>query len=292
MGSTGVRRLLWRSAVGTTRAVGRLSAPTRPMPDFLIVGAQRCGTTSLHRYLLQHPAVLGARLAKGVHWFDEHYDRSPGWYRSHFPTVAQRRSVEQRTGAAAMVGESSPYYLFHPFAAERVAAHLPDVRAILLLRDPVQRAWSHFQHNVARGMENLSFVDALDAEPSRLAGAEAVLETPGAVHLGHRRGSYVGRGRYAEQLDRYLHWLGPEQVLTVFTDDLDRDPEGTVAEVQGFLGLPPQPVSAARRWNRQEPAVLAPGSAERLEHAFAESDAQLAERLQRPLPWTAGRSAR
>jgi len=262
-----------------------VTAPLRPVPDFLIVGAQRCGTTSLHRYLLQHPAVLGARFQKGVHWFDEHYDRPLSWYRANFPTTIRRRWVARRSGARPVAGESSPYYLFHPHAPRWIGERLPDVRLIALLRDPVERAWSHYQHNVARGMEPLGFAEALDAEPDRLAGAEERLATPGAVDLAHRRGSYVARGRYVEQLERVWDAVPPERVLVLFTADLDRQPAETLARVHEFLGVPVRPPETTRRWNQQAPADLPGDTRDRLEAAFVDADRALAERLGQSLPW-------
>jgi len=278
---------VWRAAVATGRATARFTASKRPPPDFLIVGAQRAGTTSLHRYLLEHPNVLGARFAKGVHWYDEHFDQPLRWYQRHFPTTLERQRVERRTGHPAVVGESSPYYLFHPFTAERVAATLPAVKVIAILRDPVTRAWSHYQHNVARDMEPLPFAEALEAEAGRLAGAEERLRVPGTIDLDHRRGSYVARGLYLDQLERLWRHVDEERTLVLFSHDLDTDPAGTVARVHSFLGLEPHPVDATRRWNRQPDAELPPGTRDRLVAAFAEPDARLARRLGVELPWPA-----
>ena len=107
---------------------GRLTASWRMQPRFLIIGAQRCGTTSLYTSLTAHPAVLPAVLHKGVHYFDTAYGRGPAWYRAHFPLQLTADRVERRTGSAPITGESSPYYLFHPLAGERIARDLPEVR--------------------------------------------------------------------------------------------------------------------------------------------------------------------
>ncbi len=92
------------------------------LPGFLIVGAQRCGTTSMYRALSEHPAVRKAVLHKGVHYFDMNYDHGLAWYRAHFPL---RAGAGARGGAGAVTFESSPYYMFHPLAAQRIAADLP-----------------------------------------------------------------------------------------------------------------------------------------------------------------------
>ncbi|MGH3138604.1 MAG: sulfotransferase, partial [Gaiellales bacterium] len=127
-----------------------VNAGSRPLPDFLIIGAQRCGTTSLYRYLEKHPQVIGAAPSKGVHYFDVHHERSLRWYRAHFPTRRRR----DRAGGGAVTGEASPYYVFHPHGPDRVRAAVPNVRLILMLRDPVIRAFSQYQQEYARGFED------------------------------------------------------------------------------------------------------------------------------------------
>ena len=173
---------------------GRLTSRARMLPGFLIVGAQRCGTTSMYRTLSQHPAVLKAVLHKGVHYFDMNYERGMSWYRAHFP-------LQPRDQPGPQAFESSPYYLFHPLAAERIARDLPGVRLLVLVRDPVERAYSAHAHETARGFETEPFERALELETTRLAGEEERMAAdPGYVSLSHQHHAYCARGRYAEQL--------------------------------------------------------------------------------------------
>src|SRR5262249_32439169 len=146
----GVRGQLLKGARVASRAAGRATSSSRMQPAFLIVGAQRCGTTSMFKTLRQHPAVLAPPLQKGIHYFDKNYDRAPAWYRSHFPLRANAARAEGRVGVVPMTGESSPYYMFHPLAPQRIAADLPGVRLIVLVRDPVERAISAYTHEKAR----------------------------------------------------------------------------------------------------------------------------------------------
>jgi Sulfotransferase domain len=146
-------RTVLRSAVWT---YGRATARARSLPGFLIIGAQKAGTTALYAYLRWHPAVLGPSW-KEVSFFDRHYSRGEAWYRGQFPNALRLQLVERRSGARPIVGEASPSYLFHPLAPERVAALLPGARLVALVRNPVERAFSHYQHEVALGREPLSF---------------------------------------------------------------------------------------------------------------------------------------
>src|SRR4029453_7797997 len=138
-----------RGGGGSVRSAGRMAAkrasllftvPTygfRSLPDFMIIGGQRCGTTSLYRYLAQHPAVAPAILNKGLHYFDTNFGRGKMWYRGHFPSDPYKAFIRWRRGLPRVItGEGSPYYVFPPLAPGRIAAAVPAVRSLLVLRDP------------------------------------------------------------------------------------------------------------------------------------------------------------
>src|SRR6185437_11031226 len=186
-------------------AVGRATAPLRMLPGFLIVGAQRCGTTSMYRALADHPAVRKAVLHKGVHYFDMNYYRGINWYRAHFPLAATGR----------VTFESSPYYMFHPLAAERIAADLPGVRLIVLVRDPVERAYSAHTHERARGFETEPFERAIGLEPDRLEGEAERIAALGRLSHSDQHHAYLARGRYVEQLDRLERLFGRMRIHVV-----------------------------------------------------------------------------
>ena len=152
---------------------GRSVAATsglRLVPELLVIGCNRSGTTSLHRALIAHPLIAPPNLHKGVNYFDVNYHHGERWYRGHFPTraVATRRSGQRVRTPMAM--ETSNYYLDHPLAAERIANDLPDVKMIAILRDPVERAHSSFRHHVNRGIETGSFESSIELEAARNRG--------------------------------------------------------------------------------------------------------------------------
>ncbi len=279
------RTLAWRSAVAGARVVARPTSAARPLPDYLIVGTQRGGTTTLHHWLAGHPGVLPARLTKGVHWFDTGFGRSEAWYRSNFPSERVRSAAARRLGYEPVVGEGSPYYMFHPFAPARIASVLPDPRLLVVLRDPVERAWSQYHHEVAKGFEDLPFEAALEAEERRLQGEAARLEDPRAASASHQHHSYEARGRYADQLEELWRQVGRDRVLVLFSDDLSADPVGTMTTVHRFLGLPPVPPDTEKRWNLRSKPAMPEGARSRLVEAFREPDARLAGLLGRPVPW-------
>jgi hypothetical protein len=272
-------------------AVRAWTVPTsraRPLPEFLIIGAQRCGTTSVYKYLAEHPLVVSASVAtKGVHFFDTHYGNGLGWYRAHFPTTVRRRWFQARHGADLVTGEASPYYLFHPQVPHRIARDLPGVKLIAILRDPVERAYSQWQHELSRGFEALDrFEDALDAEPARLAGEiEAMQKDPDYRSPAHQHWSYMARGRYAEQLEGYRGLFPSDRLLVLRAEDLFAEPEATYARVESFLALPAHPPAAFERHNSHRRAPMHPDTRARLVEHFAEPNRRLVEMLGPTFTW-------
>ena len=208
-----------------------LTGPLRGLPSAVIIGAQRSGTTSLFNYLIQHPDVL-APLTKEIHYFDLHYARGVNWYRGRFPYVRQLRG--------ALTLDASPYYLPHPLVPERAARLLPGAKLVVLLRNPVVRALSHYQHEVRGGRESLTFAEAIEREPERLAGEEERLRAdPGYYSFNHHRHSYTRRGLYLEQLRRWVEHFPRQQLLVLQSEWLFRDPAAATGAVHEFLGLRP-----------------------------------------------------
>lgn len=233
-----------RRGFAALRSARSLSSGMRPLPDWLMIGGQRCGTTSLHQYLVRHPGV-GSAFRKEVSFFDANWPRGPRWYRAHFPTTLSRSWTERRHGYGMVVGEATPYYLFHPAVPARARSLVPDARLIVLLRDPVERAWSAYQLQRAIGTEPLEFEQALAQEDERLRGEEdRLLADPGYRSAAHRHFSYQARGMYADQLERWLEHFPREQLLIADSRELFSDPAGMVARTFAFLGLPDRPASS------------------------------------------------
>jgi hypothetical protein len=265
---------------------GRLTAPLRMLPGLLIVGAQRCGTTSMYRALSQHPAVLKAVLHKGVHYFDMNYDRGPGWYRAHFPLQAAGSRAGRAAGSTGLTFESSPYYLFHPLATERIARDLPQARLLVLVRDPVERAYSAWSHELARGFENEPFERALELERTRLAGEEErIAAEPGYLSHSHQHHAYVARGQYTEQLARLAAAVGPDRVLVVDSGDFFARPEPVYDRVLDFLALPRRGYPAFEQHNARSRSPMPPSVRSRLDEHFLPHDEKLTGWLDEPPSW-------
>jgi sulfotransferase family protein len=279
----------WKTRV--KQGAKTLALPTsrmRPMPDFLIIGAQRCGTTSLYKYLTEHPLVVSALMkTKGVHFFDTRYDKGVDWYRAHFPTSLYRRWFRRCHGADLVTGEASPYYLFHPHVPYRVATHVPQAKIIVMLRDPIERAYSQWQHELSRGFEDApTFEEALDREEGRLAGEVGRMNAdPNYKSFSHQHHSYMARSRYAEQLDVYWSLFPASQILAVKSEDFFSDPGMEYARVLEFLGLPAHDLGDYKKHNGYKRTAMDPATRERLVEHFAPSNRRLVEMLGPRFSW-------
>jgi hypothetical protein len=260
-----------------------VTGPLRVLPDFIIIGAQKSGTSSLYGCLIGHPSIPRA-LRKEVHFFDVNFANGMDWYRAHFPTTFYKAVT--RLARPVLIGEASPYYLFHPHAAQRVAAALPAVRLIVMLRNPVDRAYSAYHHQVRNGSETLSFEAALDAEPTRLEKETAMMSADATYNsYNHRHFSYLARGVYLDQLLNWTRVFPREQILILRSEDFFADPDAGLERSLRFLGLPTwQP----RRFPRYNEATYAPMAAHlrpRLVDYFAPHNRRLEAFLGYSLNW-------
>ncbi|WP_067822307.1 sulfotransferase domain-containing protein [Actinomadura kijaniata] len=279
----------WVKESGRTavRAVGRLTTELRVRPDFLMVGTQRGGTTSLFRSLAEHPGIVQPNFHKGVHYFDVNYHRGPRWYQGHFPTRAAARRRAAGTTDRPLAFESAGYYMHHPLAPERIARDLPGVKLLVLLRDPVERAFSAHKHELARGFETeSSFERALELEESRLAGeVERIRADHRYLSHSHRHHSYVDRGRYADQIERLFALFGRERVLVLFAEDFFAEPEPHYDRIIDFLGLPHWRPARFERHNARPGSPMPEAVRTRLTEHFEPYDTRLAELLGEVPAW-------
>jgi hypothetical protein len=204
-------------------------------PKLIIIGAQKAGTGSLFHWLGQHPAMHPS-FKKEVHFFDggigtwrDNYQRGLHWYKAHFP-------LKKKVLTNNVAFEASPMYLFHPECAARIKTHYPNIKLVVLLRDPVERAISHYYHVCRRGGEHLSLMDALLAEEERLVaiGGNHQYRTQAFADW-----SYKARGMYAKQLRTYLQHFDRSQILIQQSETLFADPRMHLAEIFQFANVNP-----------------------------------------------------
>ena len=285
MGSrTGVTAALERT-VGRRQARrirGRLMGRGHLLPDFIIIGAARSGTTHLLGQLNAHPNVLEG--PRETHFFDTHrHTYGLSWYRLRFPADKARRQAYAQGLRPVLTGESSPSYLSHPNAPARVARGVPEARLLVLLRDPAARAASHWAWCLRQCGEIRSFREAVEAE----------IGTPGdrnGIRIPAGKGVtdplVVRRGIYQPQLERWLTHVPRERILVIQSERWFRDPPAVMSEVCDFLGLPRQDRLPRVMRNRNKPhEPVDPDVLARLREFYRPYNESLAEYLGMDLDW-------
>jgi hypothetical protein len=232
-----------------------LTAPLRPLPSALIIGTMKGGTSTLNAWLRHHPQVMFSAI-KEVHFFDEYFDRGERWYRTYFP-------LWERWLGARCALEATPAYLYRaPQVSERMHGLVPDARLIVLLRNPVSRALSHYGHQVQRGVEQRPPAEALMAPDPSFQG---------------KPNHYKRRGLYAQQLEQLLRFYPREQLLVLRSEDFFAEPAAAYRQVQRFLGLelkPLPPASGAENVGRTKAEIPAEVK-QHLEAFYREPNRQL-----------------
>ena len=214
------RRLIWQYRRATWRS--------RSLPDFMIIGAQKSGTSSLYAYLCQHPQLLPSS-KKEVHFFDniDNFEKGQAWYRAHFP-------LRKNVSAHFKTFEASPLYFFHPLTPRRIFDLIPEVKLIAVLRNPTERAISQYFDENRRGHESMPIKEALQEEEKRL---ESVIKNKDYKNDSFIYHSYKSRGLYKQQIERFLKYFPWQQILVLSSEEFFSDPDNTLRQVFNFVGV-------------------------------------------------------
>ena len=218
--------------------IRRIERHLRVMPDFIIIGAQKCGTTALYDQLCQHPRIIPAT-TKEVNFFDEKFGEGAKWYRSHFPLGPYMYYQRYVRSQEVITGEASTNYIFYPHVPARVRAMVPDAKLIALLRNPVDRAYSHYQHGVKRGGVHTSFEVAIEQEETSIFGEkERMIADENYYSWSYQAYSYKSKGIYVDQLEVWSRLFPRENILILKSEDYFDDPSSVFRQVLDFLHLP------------------------------------------------------
>ena len=241
------------------------------LPDMIIAGAPRCGTSWLYELADRHPDVEMAKPRRPEPKFfldDAVYGRGLDYYsKTWFPGIA----------AEKVAGEKSTNYLESPEAAERIHQHLPDVKLVFMLRDPVERAFSNYRWSRMNELESEDFDTALDLEES---GTRTLPE-----ELRYARPfSYLERGVYSPLLERYFARFPRRQILCLRFEDIDERARELAEKLHRFLGVEVRPRDAdgldpVNRAPRDDGASMSSETRRRLEHYYEKPNRELAELL-------------
>lgn len=267
------------------RGIGVFTQRLRLLPDFIIIGAQRAGTTSCFTYLCQHPEVH-ASFPKEVHFFSNNYHKGVNWYRSHFPLAIWKKKAEKDNLTKLITGEATPYYLSHPHAPRRAAQVVPNAFLIILLRNPIDRAYSHYQHEVRMGAELLSFEEALDEEEERLRGeTQKMVENEIYRSFPHQHYSYLMRGIYIEQILAWQRYFSTTSMLILSSESFFREPSKTIEQITDLFGLSKICLTDTKKYHTAEYPKMDLKTKKRLAEFFRPHNIRLFETLNIDFGW-------
>ena len=211
------------------RGLSGITASSRVLPDFIISGTVRSGTTSLYYNICEHPSVLPADYDE-IGFFDSNYHLGINWYRSMFPTEKEMERVKKETNFA-ITGEDTPFYFWKKEAAERILKDIPNSKIIIIFRNPVDRAYSNYQLGIRKKTETLSFEDAIDEEMN-------FLEKHSFRESVDRRRSYLSKGFYENQIKIWFNVFPRVKIHILSTEDMQKNPEKTLLKIFQFLVIP------------------------------------------------------
>ncbi len=272
------------------RLFGSATSPLRCLPDYLIIGTKRGGTTSLARWLNQHdqiaPLYPAKETRKGMYFFDVNYDKGLAWYKSHFPTKFAHAMKTKKAGEKLLLGDATPYYLHHPHAPKRAARIVPDAKVIALLRNPIERAFSHWVERSRQDVETLSFEEAIEAEAVRLAGEEQkMLDEPGYTSYAHQHFSYIDQGRYARGLKRWFDAYSQDHLLVIKAEDLYESPEDTYGQVLNYLEIGHHEPKEFAAWNKKSKPEFSSKTRSIIADALADDIKEVETLLGKKMGW-------
>lgn len=281
----------YRLARAAHIAYGRAFGFAHMLPNAYIIGFAKCGTTSLYSHLAEHPQIHPA-FAKEAHYFDHggRYARGEGWYRSNFPLSLHKALSERIRRKRFLSIDATARYAIHPHAARRIKALTPGARLIALVRDPVERAYSHHNMNATAVPwvdEKLPFGEAIEAEESRTAGEYERMERDEGYHSdAYFEYGYAEHGQYARWLRPWFDEF-PGRVLVLESAELEADAQAVLDKATDFLGIARHGLRDARRRNRGSYAAgqIDAKTRERLAEYYRRPNAELYDLLGRDLGW-------
>jgi hypothetical protein len=264
-----------------------MAGPFHTLPNFLIVGFPKCGTTSLYEYLIQHPSIHSAS-GKEIDYFDRLYERGLSWYRMSFPTNFTKINNETFLKKTFQTGEATPRYMVHPHSLDRIKTDLPNAKFIVLLRNPIERAYSHFNMNFKNDYEYRTFEDALNHEKKRVEGRyEKMKKNENYYSWDYDLYAYLEHGKYVDKLKRWMNVFPKDQFLIIQSEEFSKDPSKIYNETLEFLGLPKYNLKHYKRYKQREykDKNIDPKLREKLSEYFKPYNDELYEFLGKKFDW-------
>ena len=216
------------------RGISGITSTRRVLPDFIIIGTVRSGSTSLYYNICSHPSILPASYDE-IGFFDSNYHLGMNWYRSMFPLKSDMERIRSET-KYALTGEDTPFYFWKIDAANRIRKILPKIKLIAILRNPVQRAYSNYYLGVRGGTEKLTFEEAVRKELDTLPENKILAEN--IFKFCNVRRSYIAKSLYVYQMKIWFERFSKNRLFVISTEEMSKSPAHTMNQAYEFLGLP------------------------------------------------------
>ena len=267
------------------RAFQMATSSIRTLPNFIIIGSSKSGTWAIHNYLLQHPDVDYS--ARNIHFFEYAYSNKISWYKSHFPTKLYKSLVESIHKRKCLMSEHTSTYLHHPLIPQRVKDGIPDVKLIVSLRNPIDRAYSNYHMFVRIGTEKRTFEDAVFSELKRIEiikeNDNFQIKNPNFSNCVEF--NYLRHGTYVDKLENWLKFFRREQFCIVENKDLSKNPQQVFDKIFEFLNVPHFKLRQEERWNVGEYKKMKESTRKTLEDFFKPYNERLYKLLGQNFSW-------
>ena len=254
-----------------------ITASSRVLPDFIIIGSMKSGTTSLYYNICEHPCVKTAAYDE-IGYFDVNYHLGINWYRSMFPTLSQKKKILQKFGYFK-TGEDTPFYFWNKLAAKRIHHDLPNVKLIAILRNPIDRAYSEYQNGLRNKTENRKFEQIVEHEIEEISKSQI------SVELCSKNNAIISRGLYAKQLELWKEKISKNELLIIQTEKFSQDTQNTMNQVFDYLELPKYEITKTRKEKSYKYPKMNEKTREKLLEFFKPHNEELYKMLGYKLNW-------
>ena len=264
------------------RNIFGMTGHLRVLPDFIIIGSMKCGTTSLYYDICEHRCTLPAAYDE-LGFFDSNFHLGLNWYRSMFPRKKQIEDVKEKEGVA-ITGEDTPFYFWNPLAAKRIQEILPNIKLLIILRNPVDRAYSEYQDWVSRESNPPSFETVIENEID-LQRQYPNLITEENFEVYNQQNSYLLKGVYVDQLKIWAELFPKEQIFTLSTENLNSEPNVVLESVFQYLNLPNYRIKNPQHRKQNKYAPMNPRVRKLLIEFFKPHNARLFKFIGKTFDW-------
>ena len=268
------------------RFYGNITSPIRILPDFLIAGFNKSGTNSLFEYIGQHPNIKNAS-RREIHYFTLSYWRGLNWYKSYFPTKIYKKNFEIKNKSKFVTGEATPHYIFHPLAIKRIKQLLPNVKLIVVLRNPIDNAYSHYQHYKIGGIEKDTFEEAIKQDKQRYEVLERLYNSNQVKEhsLKHVKMPYVSYATYVNHIKRLLQIFPRKQILFIKNTELNENPQLVLKNIFDFLEIKQEKIKDLKKHNVGKYENMKSKTRYELSEYFKPYNEELEDLLKMKLNW-------